>query len=192
MSRRWKWTLIAFCALCILIVAILLFFTMVYDPSHGQQNELETRLSAVYSDSAASDEEIVRTVVELYFEITAEAYTGNRTLDNHFLLSPDSSYEACHAYFNQQAARMFPNPIYDFQYRLTIESIELSGDTGTVTAEFYIRYRYEPVDEYPPEVSSGMNVLYTLGLERTEGRWSIGDIQTNSSEDAAARSVGYQ
>ena len=187
MSRRWKWTLIAFCALCILIVAILLFFTMVYDPSHGQQNELETRLSAVYSDSAASDEEIVRTVVELYFEITAEAYTGNRTLDNHFLLSSDSSYEACHAYFNQQAARMFPNPIYDFQYRLTIESIELSGDTGTVTAEFMITYRYPELDH-----SSGMNILYTLGLERTEGRWLIGDIQTNSSEDAAARSAGYK
>ena len=165
MSRRWKWTLIAFCIFCILLF-LLLIILMAYDPSHGQQNELETRLSAAYFDADTSDEEIVRTVVELYFEITAEAYTGNRTLDNHFLLSSDSSYEACHAYFNQQAARMFPNPIYDFQYRLTIESIELSGDTGTVTAEFMITYRYPELDH-----SSGMNILYTLGLERTEGRW---------------------
>ena len=185
MSRHKPRIIAVICALCILIALILL--VLVYYPRQKEQQEWEARLNAVYSASDVSDEEIVRAVVELYFEMTAETYTGNRALDNHFLLSPDSSYEACHAYFNRKAEGMFSDPVYDFLYQLDIETIELSGDTGTVTAKFMITARYPELDEF-----SGMNVLYTLGMERTDGHWLIGDIQTNSSEDAAARSVGYK
>ena len=189
MSRHKPRIIAVICALCILIALILL--VLVYYPRQKEQQEWEARLNAVYSASDVSDEEIVRAVVELYFEMTAETYTGNRALDNYFLLSPDSSYEACHAYFNRKAEGMFSDPVYDFQYQLDIETIELSGDTGTVTAKFYIRFRYEPPDEFPADMPSGIDVLYTLGMERTDGHWLIGDIQTNSSEDAAARSIGY-
>ena len=150
------------------------------------QDSIERTLSEVYEDSQKTDQDIIETVVNLYFDILTENYHGNFNVDNEMLLSSEPQYAACHDYFNAKAEGMFPNGVNSLAVDLDITDIQIKDDKATVTAVFLILY-----SEGPDEIESGMKITYTLSLQQFNTGWLITDISTNCSEDVASKKCGY-
>lgn len=152
-----------------------------------EQAVFEAQVASAYEANEMSDENVIETVINTFFDMNAKIYAGIQTLDNSFIMDDSIQYAACHDYFEEQARNMFSKEIYYPEYDVTVNAISIDGNTANVTAKFLFTYVYEPTETD----RSGISVKYNFTLEKINGEWLIGDIQTNSSEDIAARECGY-
>lgn len=176
------------------LVAIGLLFSMsgasmAVEPVYmeTEQAAFEAQVANAYNAVEMTDEDVIETVISTYFDMAANIYAGLQTLDDSFILDDSPQYAACHNYFETQARKMFSKEIFSPEHEITVDSISINGNTADVTARFLFTYVYEPTETD----RSGISVKYDFTLEKSNGEWLIGDIQTNSSEDMAARECGY-
>lgn len=171
------------------LCALLLCLTMTVSGAGAQtgQAAFESRINAAYADTGATDEELIDVVTTTYLEMTAALYSGISGLDRTFILNDSEEFAPCHTYFEQSHRNEFAGEqLHDPEYTVTVNSITTAGNCAEAKATLFFSWRYAQLD-----FDSGLSVDYTFTLEKVQGAWLIGDIQTNAFEDTQWRLCGY-